>query len=74
MTTRTRPSPITDDDIYLFNEGTHARMYDKLGAHVIEGATHGGTECVPCETTPKQYSNATKNLFDLMQRWMQARF
>ena len=42
--------------------------------YVIEGATHGGTECVPCETTPKQYSNATKNLFDLMQRWMQARF
>src|SRR5947208_4412086 len=42
--------------------------------YVIEGATHGGTECVPCETTPKQYSNATKNLFDLIQRWMQARF
>jgi hypothetical protein len=42
--------------------------------YVIEGATHGGTECTACETTPKQYSNATKNLFDLMQRWMEARF
>jgi len=42
--------------------------------YVIEGATHGGTECVPCETTPGQYSNATKNLFDLMQRWMNERF
>jgi hypothetical protein len=42
--------------------------------YVIEGATHGGTECTACETTPRQYSNATKNLFDLMQDWMAARF
>jgi hypothetical protein len=42
--------------------------------YVIEGATHGGTECVPCETTPGQYSNATKNLFDLMQHWIDERF
>ena len=42
--------------------------------YVIEGATHGGTECTACETTPRQYSNATKNLFDLMQHWMEARF
>ena len=41
---------------------------------VIEGATHGGTECTACETTPKQYANATKNLFDLMRDWMNARF
>ena len=42
--------------------------------YVIEGATHGGTECTACEATPGQYSNATKNLFDLMQRWIDARF
>ncbi|MGE3855258.1 MAG: 1,4-alpha-glucan branching protein GlgB, partial [Planctomycetota bacterium] len=24
---------LTDDDLYLFNEGTHARLWDKLGAH-----------------------------------------
>ncbi|MGH7794200.1 MAG: 1,4-alpha-glucan branching protein GlgB [Candidatus Binatia bacterium] len=24
---------ITDDDLYLFNEGTHARLYEKFGAH-----------------------------------------
>jgi hypothetical protein len=41
---------------------------------VIEGATHGGTPCTACATTPGQYSNATKNLFDLMQRWMNDRF
>jgi len=32
-------SRITDDDIYLFNEGTHYRLYDKLGAH--EGEVDG---------------------------------
>jgi hypothetical protein len=42
--------------------------------YVIEGATHGGTPCTACQTTPGQYSNATKNLFDLMQNWMNARF
>jgi hypothetical protein len=42
--------------------------------YVIEGATHGGTECTACETTPGQYSNATKNLFNLMAVWMNARF
>jgi 1,4-alpha-glucan branching enzyme len=29
-------SPILGDhDLYLFNEGTHSRLYDKLGAHVL---------------------------------------
>ncbi|GAB4425394.1 MAG: 1,4-alpha-glucan branching protein GlgB [Chloroflexi bacterium OHK40] len=30
---------LTDDDIYLFNEGNHFRLYEKLGAHeaVIDG-------------------------------------
>lgn len=42
--------------------------------YVIEGATHGGGTCTACETTPGQYSNATKNLFDLMRDWMNARF
>ncbi len=26
-------SLITDDDLYLFNEGSHFRLYEKLGAH-----------------------------------------
>lgn len=29
-----------DEDIHLFNEGTHARLYDKLGAH-LEVDEHG---------------------------------
>jgi 1,4-alpha-glucan branching enzyme len=28
-------SLLTDHDIYLFNEGTHYRLYDKLGAHLL---------------------------------------
>jgi 1,4-alpha-glucan branching enzyme len=24
------------DDVYLFNEGSHLRLYDKLGAHLVE--------------------------------------
>ncbi|UCH87830.1 MAG: 1,4-alpha-glucan branching protein GlgB [Dehalococcoidia bacterium] len=26
---------LTDDDLYLFNEGSHLRLHDKLGAHPI---------------------------------------
>jgi 1,4-alpha-glucan branching enzyme len=26
---------LTDDDLYLFNEGSHLRLYEKLGAHPI---------------------------------------
>ena len=29
-------SLLSEDDIYLFNEGTHYRLYDKLGAHRVE--------------------------------------
>jgi 1,4-alpha-glucan branching enzyme len=33
-------SLITADDLYLFNEGSHYRLYDKLGAHPVEGGVH----------------------------------
>jgi 1,4-alpha-glucan branching enzyme len=36
-------SLITDDDVYLFNEGSHFRLYDKLGAHVIARDDASGT-------------------------------
>ena len=42
------PSPeassvrLSGDDLYLFNEGTHYRLYDKLGAHpAVENGTPG---------------------------------
>jgi len=34
-------SPLTEHDIYLFRQGTHFRLYEKLGAHpcTVEGRT-----------------------------------
>jgi len=32
---------LSDDDLYLFNEGSHYRLYEKLGAHLM---TAGGSE------------------------------
>jgi 1,4-alpha-glucan branching enzyme len=32
-------SLLTEQDIYLFRQGTHCRLYEKLGAHTL---THGG--------------------------------
>jgi 1,4-alpha-glucan branching enzyme len=31
------PSLLSDQDVYLFNEGTHLRLWEKLGAHLVEG-------------------------------------
>ncbi|HEY5891349.1 MAG TPA: 1,4-alpha-glucan branching protein GlgB [Acidimicrobiia bacterium] len=33
-------SLLTEDDIFLWNEGTHHRLYEKLGAHPTPGGTH----------------------------------
>src|SRR5215471_13170434 len=33
---------LRDNDLHYFNEGTHARLYEKLGAHVLTvGETRG---------------------------------
>ena len=29
-------SLLTDDDLYLFNQGSHFRLYEKLGAHIVK--------------------------------------
>jgi 1,4-alpha-glucan branching enzyme len=34
---------LTDQDLYLFNEGTHHRLYDKLGAHPLTADGVAGT-------------------------------
>ena len=36
-------SPLTDTDLYLFNEGTHFRLYEKLGAHPAGSRRSDGT-------------------------------
>src|SRR4051794_13406126 len=35
-----RTLTLTGHDLYLFREGTHARLYEKLGAQYAGGATH----------------------------------
>ena len=58
-----------------FNE-THfelARSRDKDFV-VVEGANHGQTPCVPCETVPGQYSNTVKNFYDYVRRWVAERY
>lgn len=37
------PTRFSGDDLYLFNEGTHLRLYDKLGAHLTTQADVVGT-------------------------------
>jgi hypothetical protein len=41
---------------------------------VVEGALHGYDPCKRCETTPGQYANSTKNMFDYIRDWTNARF
>ena len=42
MVTQQAVSLLSDDDLYLFNEGSHFRLYEKLGAHIVtEGKTTG---------------------------------
>ena len=36
-------SLLTQDDLYLFNEGSHLRLYEKLGAHPVSSGTESGT-------------------------------
>jgi len=35
-------SLLTDEDLYLFNEGSHYRLHDKLGAHLTQRAGQTG--------------------------------
>jgi 1,4-alpha-glucan branching enzyme len=34
---------LTDQDLYLFNEGSHYRVYEKLGAHLTTAGSAAGT-------------------------------
>jgi hypothetical protein len=57
----------------------HEIMYERSAARdkdfvVIEGALHGYNPCTRCETTPGQYRNSTKNTFDYIRDWTNARF
>ena len=58
-------------DAEHFAEVSGAADKDML---IVEGATHGYTSCVPCEQTPGQYANATRNMFDYIAKWVNARY
>lgn len=34
---------LSDDDLFLFNEGSHFKLYEKLGAHLVTVDGVGGT-------------------------------
>ena len=36
-------SLLTENDLYLFNQGSHFRLYDKLGAHIVKSGENMGT-------------------------------
>ncbi|MFZ0427456.1 MAG: 1,4-alpha-glucan branching protein GlgB [Acidobacteriota bacterium] len=47
MTTTSQPvaydvTRFSDDDLYWFNEGTHYRLFDKLGSHLMTSAEQSG--------------------------------
>ena len=60
---------IRDDEVIFDKSASQDKDYV-----VIEGALHGFTPCVACETTRGQYSNTVRNLFDYIQKWINARF
>ncbi len=41
---------LSDDDLYLFNEGSQFRLWEKLGARVVEGGTWFGVWAPNAET------------------------
>jgi 1,4-alpha-glucan branching enzyme len=43
FTPRNEGSLLTDQDLYLFNEGSHHRLWEKLGAHPVERGGVAGT-------------------------------
>ena len=42
------PPVLTDYDLHLFSEGNHFRLYDKLGAHIIEHCGVPGVSILVC--------------------------
>jgi len=49
-------SLLTDNDVYLFNEGSHFRLYEKLGAHTIAAQEQIGTHFAVWAPNAKQVS------------------
>lgn len=55
-------SLLTDHDIYLFKEGRHFRLWDKLGSHIMEG--HGERGTLFAVWAPNAHSVSVKGGFN----------
>ena len=42
-TATSAPHLLTENDLYLFNEGSHCRTYDKMGAHLFNHEGQAGS-------------------------------
>src|SRR5260370_25246853 len=49
-------SLLTADDFYLFNEGSHYRIYEKMGAHRVESKGTKGAVCSPWAPNARRVS------------------
>ena len=59
---------IRDNEIHYERAGSRDKDFI-----VVEGAVHGQTPCVPCESFPGQYSNTVKNFYDYVRNWIDKR-
>jgi len=68
-------SLLTDHDIYLFKEGNHFRLYEKMGAHIIEKEGVKGVYFAVWAPNAKavsvigDFNGWDKNSHHLNQRW-----
>ena len=69
------PTLATDNDIYLFREGTHRRIYTFLGAHVAEHEGESGTlfavwaPCARGVSVIGNFNSWNKDSHRLAPRW-----
>ncbi|OGO44603.1 MAG: 1,4-alpha-glucan branching enzyme, partial [Chloroflexi bacterium RBG_16_58_8] len=74
MTVRYDVSLLTDEDLYLFNEGTHYRLYEKLGAHsLVSGGAAGVYFAVWAPNASDVYVIGDFNYWDRTQHRLQPR-
>jgi len=71
-------SPLTDDDVYLFKQGRHYRLYQKMGAHLmtLEGrdGTHFSVWAPSAEkvSVVGDFNGWNRDAHELAPRWDQS--
>jgi len=68
------PSLMTDDDLHYFNEGTHSRLYQKLGAHPrVVGGVSGTQFAVWAPNAERVFVMGDFNGWDKMRNPLEPR-